>query len=77
MNDHQARLARCFAAVFPQLPESLIPAATQATTEGWDSVATVTLFSLIQEEFGVSLDFDDLQNLESFSSIHDHLRRSA
>lgn len=69
MNDLQGRLSRCFAAVFPQLPESQISSASVDTLEGWDSVAAATLVTTIEEEFGVEFDVDSLGDLTSYQAI--------
>lgn len=69
MSDIETRLQTCFAAVFPALPAAAIPAATQDTVSEWDSVATVTLLTVIEEEFGVTLDFEELEKLTSFQAV--------
>ena len=74
--DHIAlRLTNCFQTVFPNLPEAEIPAASQATVAAWDSVATITLVNVIEEEFGIEMDFDRLADLDSFNRIQDYLNR--
>ncbi len=75
MNDTRSRLIRCFQAVFPQLSAEDMLAARQDSTEGWDSVATATLFALIQDEFEFELESDKLQDLDSFESIAEFLTR--
>jgi len=47
--------------------------ASPATVEAWDSVATVTLFAVIDEEFNVSLFDENVEELVSFQAILDHL----
>jgi acyl carrier protein len=73
MNDTQARLAQCFSAVFPQLGKQEIASASLETVEGWDSVATITLVTVIEEEFGIQFEIDALERLVSFRSILDYL----
>ena len=73
MNDIQARLSRCFAAVFPNLPESQITVASLDTVEGWDSVAAATLITTVEEEFGVEFDMDTIGNLTSFQAFESTL----
>jgi acyl carrier protein len=73
MSDVEARLSRCFAAVFPKLSRGSIPSATPDTVPEWDSVATVTLFKVIEEEFGPGIDLDDAEDLMSFTSLRDRL----
>jgi len=70
----KARLVKCFAAVFPELPETAIPAASQETVARWDSVAAITLVTVIQEEFAMEIDLEELENMTSFSRIYEHLK---
>lgn len=69
MDDVSLRLAKCFQVVFPGLPESKIAAASQQTVESWDSIATITLGNVVEEEFGVEMDFDSLPELNSFERM--------
>lgn len=69
MDSIQHRLENCFAAVFPTLENTRISGADMTSVEGWDSVATVTLMAVIQEEFGIEFDADELGLLVSFDSI--------
>jgi acyl carrier protein len=74
MADTQARLQRCFSAVLPTLSAEQIAQASPATVAGWDSVASVTLFALIEEEFAVEIDVQDMQNLLSFENLLGYLQ---
>ena len=69
MADTKDRLIRCFAAIFPDLEHSEITQATPDSTVGWDSLATVNLFALVHEEFGVNLDSLDDDESISFCSM--------
>ena len=75
MDDTRKRLIGCFQVVFPDLPEAHIPIASQATVAAWDSVAAITMASVIEDEFGVELDLDDLADLDSFEKIHTYLEK--
>ena len=68
-NEVERRLKDCFRTVFPDLPEVQISSASQATVSAWDSIATVTLVTIIDQEFGIELDLDKLSQLDSFNSI--------
>ena len=57
----------CFRVVFPDLPEAEIPSASQETVAAWDSVAAITLLNVVEEEFGVEMDLDELADLDSFA----------
>jgi len=62
-------LLECFSAVFPKLGEAEILNSNVDSVTDWDSLASVTLYSLVEEEFGVEIDPDDLENLLSFELI--------
>ena len=65
MTDTQARLIRCFQAVFPDLSEVEIARAAQGHTASWDSVATVALVAAVEEEFAMQFDVSEIENLNS------------
>ena len=68
------RLAVCFHVVFPQLPTDEITRADQSTLDAWDSVAGITLVSVVEDEFRVTMDLERLPELTSFSAVLDYLR---
>jgi acyl carrier protein len=68
------RLISCFEMVFPKLNRNEIAAAAHDTVDGWDSVAQVTLLTLVGEEFGVDIDFEEYEEATSFNSILGMLR---
>ena len=68
MDSTTARLGKCFATVFPDLTEEQTLQASSAGLTQWDSLATLNLLALIEEEFGVSIDLDDLE-APSFKSF--------
>ena len=74
MNDARTRLVRCFSGVFPELSPSEIPKATSTAIKGWDSVATITLLTVVEEEFGVQFEPEELEHFVSFESILGYLR---
>ena len=74
MNDTQARLAKCFAAVFPELSDPEIQMASPASVGSWDSLASVTLISVLEEEFNVEIAPEDVEQLVSFQLVLDYLR---
>ena len=69
MDNSETRLVRIFENVFPDLPADRIQNASQDSVQNWDSVAAITLMNLIEEEFGIQMDFDDLGELTSFGKI--------
>lgn len=73
MADLRGRLVRCFSSVFPTLTEEEIEAANVALLIDLDSLTAVTLVALIDEEFGVDMDPDDLMNLGNFQAVQQRL----
>jgi acyl carrier protein len=61
MDSTNARLRKCFGIIFPGLNEEQTLQASAAGLTQWDSLATLNLLALIEEEFGVSIDLDDLE----------------
>ena len=74
MDNVAARLTQCFLAVFPGLDPAQVSSAGVDTVKKWDSVAHVTLLSVIGEEFGLDLDFEKFEGATSFQTILDRLQ---
>jgi len=75
MKENDLRLTRCFAAVFPQLSEDEIRAASADETAAWDSLGGVTLAAVVQEEFGIEIEPDVLPDLDSYRALREYLGR--
>src|SRR5262249_34957879 len=75
MPELESRLINCFALAFPELSPQEIPAASTSSLESWDSVAAITLISVSEEEFGISVTPDDVADLSSYGLILDYLQR--
>ena len=75
MTESQDRLVRCFSSVFPTLSEAEIRASDVVPLFDLDSLAGVTLVTLIDQEFGVNVDLPDLLELRSFDAISQFLRK--
>jgi acyl carrier protein len=73
MPDQEELLLRCFSSVFPALTQEEIEDATAETIGVWDSLSTVTLAAVIQEEFNMEIDPDALPNLNSYRAFRDYL----
>jgi acyl carrier protein len=74
MGELHGRLVRCFQAVFPTLSDREAPSASVTSVRGWDSLATIKLVALVEEEFGVSVPVEELGRFVSFPLIVDYLR---
>ena len=73
MPDNAARLARCFSALFPELTMDEIPRASPASVGAWDSLATINLIALIEEEFGIEIPPDALERMGSYPEMLGYL----
>lgn len=67
------RLVRCISSVVPTMTEESIRAVDVASLMDVDSLAAVTLLTLINEEFGVDMDLDNLLKLGSFKAVQQFL----
>jgi acyl carrier protein len=77
MDNLEHRLVRCFSSVFPELNEDQIRNASVDSVPDWHSLASVTLISVVQEEFGVQVGLMDLPNLVSFSAVQNYVQHHA
>jgi len=75
MSDTQARLVKVFGAVFPELAEDEILQASPESVAGWDSLASATLLTVLEEEFGVDVAAEDVDQLVSFERVLEYLQR--
>jgi acyl carrier protein len=75
MDELESRLVNCFATAFPELDRQEIPSVSMGSLASWDSLAGITLLSLIEEEFSFSISADDVVDLVSFGLILDYLRK--
>jgi acyl carrier protein len=76
MSDYEDRLLRCFASVFPGLSEEEIRGVSVESYGIWDSLSTVTLAAVVQEEFNFDIDPDTLPELTSFEAFQNYLTRT-
>jgi acyl carrier protein len=65
----RARLRDCFAAVFPSAAPGELEEASTETRPDWDSLATVRLVAVVEEEFEVVLELEDLEQVNSFERV--------
>ncbi|GBR11728.1 acyl carrier protein [Acetobacter oeni] len=63
------RLTRVFTTMFPGKTVEDVPAATMENTDGWDSLGTLSLFTLADEEFGIKLGLDRIGDVKSFEKL--------
>ncbi|HEY3416851.1 MAG TPA: acyl carrier protein [Armatimonadota bacterium] len=75
MDPITTRLVACFQTVFPALSEGQARQASPASVAAWDSVAAITLVNVLEEEFGIEIDFELLPELTSFDRFEQYLRK--
>ena len=71
----EEKLIQCFSAVFPMATLEEIQSADPEWFAAKDSLAVVTLWSVIQQEFGVEIDTSDFQDLNSFEAFSVYLQQ--
>jgi acyl carrier protein len=76
MDEKQMRLAGCFLAVFPELSSDRIMEASSISVQNWDSVAGVTLLTVVEEEFGIIIEDDDFARFNSFKGFLNYLQET-
>lgn len=76
MDEMEKRLAACFSAVLPDLTAEEVAQATATSVGSWDSVATITLIAVVEEEFGISIEVEDPARFDSFQGFLNYLREA-
>lgn len=74
MSDLDTRLAAIFCAAFPGLQPQAAPTATRDSVSNWDSIAAVTLATLVEEEFGELFDFHSAAEWTSYEEVRNALK---
>lgn len=74
-NSVDDRLASCFRAVVSKDTWTEILATPERPIEELDSVEWVTVLALVEEEFGIDVDYEDLDTLMSLEALRDMVRR--
>jgi acyl carrier protein len=77
VDDPKGRLVRCFQAVFPGISVETAERAQPDRIPAWDSIATVTLLNVVEEEFGLEFAPEDLERLTSFDALLERLAQGA
>ena len=75
MSEIRERLMRCFSATFPNLTSEEILLASPSTVASWDSLASITLVAVLEEEFAIQIEPEDIEHLVSFDGSLDYLNK--
>lgn len=73
LDDVTRRLVQCFQDVFPDLDDAAARGAVFGAVEEWDSLSSLTLVAVVEDEFQVILDDDLVAELTSFERIRDNI----
>lgn len=73
MSSIEERLLSVFQAAFPTASVDELRHADATTLDDWDSMATLTVISLVQEEFDVDIEPDEAVELLSFKKLEEFL----
>ena len=76
MSERDTRLLRCFAAVFPELCLEELRIVSSQSIGHWDSLSTVTLTAVVQEEFNIEIEPKVVPELNSFEAFRAYLEQS-
>ncbi|HVY94206.1 MAG TPA: phosphopantetheine-binding protein [Bryobacteraceae bacterium] len=69
MDSVTEKLNRCFAATFPTLDPGRYAQASVENLGEWDSIKQLTLLTVIGEEFGREIDFEEFEDATSYEAL--------
>lgn len=69
MDSVTEKLNRCFAVTFPTLDAGKYAAASVENLSEWDSIKQLTLLTVIGEEFGREIDFEEFEDATSYEAL--------
>lgn len=73
MSEDERKLLNCFASVFPGLSNEEICGASADLSGQWDSLTTVTLVALVEEEFDIEIQSEFLSTLNSYQAFREFI----
>jgi acyl carrier protein len=62
-------LLAIFASVFPDIPADNLPSLSLVSHPGWDSLATVTLIAVLEDEYAITIQPSEIEQIVSFELI--------
>jgi hypothetical protein len=69
MDSVTEKLNRCFAATFPTLDPGKYALCSAENLSEWDSIRQLTLLTVIGEEFGREIDFEEFEDATSYAAL--------
>jgi acyl carrier protein len=77
MTTLENRVADCFCALFPNRSREELLTASRESIPEWDSLAGVTLLTLLQQEFQIDIDLTELEHFNSVHAVLDYVGANA
>lgn len=74
MSELETRLDECFKAVFTDLTDDDVRRASTASVGAWDSVASLSLMAVIEEQFGVPIPTELMGDLVSYDLVLEYIK---
>jgi acyl carrier protein len=71
------RVADCFCAIFPEHSREELLTASRESIPEWDSLAGVTLLTLLQQEFNLDIDLGELEHFNSVPAVVEYVTANA
>lgn len=65
------RVRSCFEIALPSLPPELLETVRKDAVDEWDSLASLTLIAVLEEEFGLIFDDTAVDSFTSFDAVVD------
>jgi acyl carrier protein len=76
MIDTETSVKKCFKAVFGELSDDEVTRASTASVGSWDSVGTLSLFAVIEEELHVKIPTEMMGELISYELVLDYVKQN-
>jgi acyl carrier protein len=71
------RVVDCFCALFPTHSREALLTASRESIPEWDSLAGVTLLTLLQQEFDLTIDLGELEHFDSVPAVLEYVTANA
>jgi acyl carrier protein len=68
------RVLDCFRSVFPDRSDDELRALDQSAVDYWDSLAALSLLTVVEEEFDLTIDDESIDAMTTFQKVCDAIR---
>lgn len=67
------RVADCFCALFPNHSREVLLVSSRESIPEWDSLASITLITLLEQELQINFDLSQIEHLNSVAAVLDYV----